>query len=171
MHKMKGFLSYILNRGFFKKLIIASYSSTLCSQAATPWFGKMFTKYHFSHLLRFFHLNHDEGVPGPRETDHNLCERYQPIKDHANRVSGNITSLIKKLVSTKAWEVPKKTSLMQYLPNKHHQRWGINFICCATLCPTIAWGLSQRGQVPGRLGQNKKKKMAKNDGKCVIGKR
>jgi hypothetical protein len=40
MHVMKGFLDRILNMGFIQKPNIASYWSTLSSQA-TPWFGKM----------------------------------------------------------------------------------------------------------------------------------
>jgi hypothetical protein len=55
MHRMKGFLAFILNMSIIKKPAKASYWSTLCSQA-TPWFGKMFTKHHFSHLLRCLHL-------------------------------------------------------------------------------------------------------------------
>jgi hypothetical protein len=64
MHEMKEFLACIVNMVTTIKPIIASYWSTLCSQA-TPWFGKMFTKHCFSHLLHFFHLINNEGLPGP----------------------------------------------------------------------------------------------------------
>jgi hypothetical protein len=54
--------------------------------------------------------------------------------------------------------IKNKTSLMQYLPNKHHHRWESNFGCSATLCPTAAWGFHiQRGQISGRQVKHPKK--------------
>jgi hypothetical protein len=85
VHEMKGFLTCILNMGIMKKPTIASYWSTLCYKA-TPWFGKMFTKHCFSHLLRFFHLTNNEGLPSPGEQDYDLCARYLTLVDQANRV-------------------------------------------------------------------------------------
>jgi hypothetical protein len=60
MHEMNRFLACIINMGIIKKPTTASYWSTLCSQAATSWFGKMFTNHRFSHLLHFFHLFNNE---------------------------------------------------------------------------------------------------------------
>jgi hypothetical protein len=85
MHEKKGFLACMLNMGIIKEPSTASYWSTLSSQA-TPWFGKMFTKHHSSHLLHFFHLANNEGLPGPGEPDYVPCARYQPLVDHAHRV-------------------------------------------------------------------------------------
>jgi hypothetical protein len=59
MHMMKGFLACIENMGIIKKPTIASYWSTVCSQA-NPWCRKMFTKHHFSHLLCCFHFVNNE---------------------------------------------------------------------------------------------------------------
>lgn len=127
MPEIKGFLACILNMGIIKKPTIASYWSSLCTQA-TPWFGKMFSMRRFSHLLRFFHLVNSEGLPGPGEQSYDPCARYQPLLEHANRVFRHHytphkeISVDESLVGTK-----NKTSLMQYLPNKHHHRWGIKF--------------------------------------------
>jgi hypothetical protein len=46
----------------------------------------MFTKHRFSHLLRFFHLVNNEGLPGPGEPDYIPCARYQPFLYHANKI-------------------------------------------------------------------------------------
>jgi hypothetical protein len=127
MNKMKGFLDCILTMGIIKKPTRASYWSTLCSQAI-PWFRKMFTEHCFSHLMCFFHLVNDDGLPGPREPDYDPCARYLPLVDHANRASRQHynphqeISADKSLVDTK-----NKTSLMQCFPTKHHYCWGINF--------------------------------------------
>jgi hypothetical protein len=117
----------------------------------------MFTKHRFSHLLRFFHLVNSEGLPGPGEPDYNPNARYQPLVDHANRVfSHHYTphqeiSDDESLVGTK-----NKTSLMQYLSNKHHHRSGIKFWM---LCDKLLPGDShiQSDQVSGRQGQHPKK--------------
>nr|CAD7260670.1 unnamed protein product [Timema shepardi] len=85
MQEIKGFLACILNMGIIRKPTIASYWSTLSSQA-TPWFGQMFTKHRFSHLLRFFHLVNNEVLPGPEEPGYDPCARYKPLVEHANRV-------------------------------------------------------------------------------------
>jgi hypothetical protein len=101
-HKMKGFLACILNMGIIKEPTTAPYWSTFCSQAI-PWFEKMFTKHRFSHLLRFFHLINNAVLPCPGELDYDPCARYQPHADHADRVLGITTPLIKKFVSMNAW--------------------------------------------------------------------
>jgi hypothetical protein len=100
----------------------------------------MFTKHHFSHLLRFFHLINNERLPGHGEPDYDPCARYQPPVDHSDRVfryhctPNQEISVDSSLVGTK-----NKTSFMQYLPNKHHDCWAIN-----------AWGFYiQRVQVSG----------------------
>ncbi|XP_068081918.1 piggyBac transposable element-derived protein 4-like [Anabrus simplex] len=125
--EMKGFIACLLNMGINRKPTIASYWSTLPSQF-NPWFPKMFTKHRFSHLLRFFHLVNNEGLPVPGGTGYDPCAKYQPLVDHANRVFRHHytlhqeISIDESLVGTK-----NKTSLLQYLPNKHHHRWGTKF--------------------------------------------
>jgi hypothetical protein len=113
--------------GIIKKPTMASYWSTLCSQT-TPWFGKMFAKHRFSHLLCFFHLVSNEGLPGPGEPEYDPCARYQPLVDHADGLFGDHyaphqeISVDESLVGTQ-----NKTSLMQYFCNNHHHHWGIKF--------------------------------------------
>jgi hypothetical protein len=119
----------------------------------------MFTKHCFSYLLCFFHLVNNKGLPDPGELDYNPCARYQPLVDNVNRVfrhhhSPHQEISVESLVGTK-----NKTSLMQYLPNKHHHFWGIKFLMmcdCVQLLPGIFH--IQRGQVSGRQGQHPKER-------------
>jgi hypothetical protein len=157
MHKMKGFLACIVKMGIVKNPTIASYWSTLCSQA-TPLFGKMFTKHRSCHLLHFFHLNNNEEYSGPREADYNLCARYQPHMDHANRAFRHHYTphqeirVDESLIGTK-----NKTSLMQYLPNKHHHRLGTKYwMLYHSVQLLLGVFHIQSGQVSGRQGQHKK---------------
>jgi hypothetical protein len=158
---MKGFLAYIINMGIIKKPATASYWSTLCSQAA-PWFGKMFTMHHISHLLRFFHLVNNEGLPRHGEPDYDPCARYQPLVDHANKVfkyhytPHQEFSVDKSLLGTK-----NKTSLMQYLPNKHHRYWRIRFwMLCGSVSSYCLGVFTYRGARSQEDKDNIQKKMA-----------
>jgi hypothetical protein len=101
MCQMKGFLACILNIGIIKKPTIASYWLTLCS-LSTPWFGKMFTKHCSSHLLRYFHLVSNEGLPGPENQTAIPVQGTNPLWTMQTRYSGITTPLIKKLVWMKA---------------------------------------------------------------------
>ncbi|XP_023235982.1 piggyBac transposable element-derived protein 4-like isoform X2 [Centruroides sculpturatus] len=125
--EIRGFLACILNMGLIKKPYIASYWSTSSSQT-TEWFGKMFPRTRFYHLLRFFHLVDNTKLSNPGEQGYDPCAKYQPLVDHANRVFRHHYTphqqicVDESLVGTK-----NKTSLMQYLPKKHHHQWGIKF--------------------------------------------
>ncbi|XP_067141226.1 piggyBac transposable element-derived protein 4-like [Centruroides vittatus] len=125
--EIKGFIACILNMGLIKKPTIESYWSTSSSQA-TPWFGKMFSRTRFYHLLRFFHLVDNSKLSGRGEQGYDPCAKFQPLVDHANRVFRHHYTphqqicVDESLVGTK-----NRTSLMQYLPKKHHHQWGIKF--------------------------------------------
>ncbi|XP_023216812.1 piggyBac transposable element-derived protein 4-like [Centruroides sculpturatus] len=120
--EMKGFLACILNMGLIKKPTIASYWSTSPS-LATPWFGKMFSRHRFYHLLRFFHLVDNTKLPSLGESGYDPIAKYQPLVDHANRVFRHHYTPHQEMSVD---ESLMGTSLMQYIPNKH-QRWGIKF--------------------------------------------
>jgi hypothetical protein len=127
--------------GNIKKPTIASYWSTLCSQA-TPWFGKTFTKHCFSHLVN------NNRFPGPGEPDYDPCARYQPLMDHANRVLRHYYTPHQEITVNESLAGTKnKTSLMQYLPGES------NFGCCVALCPTTDWWFPHR-EAPG-LGKTR----------------
>jgi hypothetical protein len=102
MHEMKGFLACILNVGIIKKPATASFWSTVCSQAV-QWFGKMFTKHSFSHLLCFFHLVNNQGLPVPGEPGYDPCARYQPLVYHANRVFRHHYTPHQEINVSEAW--------------------------------------------------------------------
>ncbi|XP_066992310.2 piggyBac transposable element-derived protein 4-like [Anabrus simplex] len=125
--EMRGFLACILNMGINRKATIASYWSTFSSQS-TPWFANMFSFHRFQHIFRFFHLVDSEKCAPPGELTYDPRIRFQPLPDHANNIFRHHytpyeeLSIDESLVGTK-----NRTCLMQYLPIKHHHRWGIKF--------------------------------------------
>ncbi|XP_023241866.1 piggyBac transposable element-derived protein 4-like [Centruroides sculpturatus] len=124
--EIKGFIACILNMGLIKKRAIAYYWSTSSSQA-TPWFGKMFSRTRFYHLLRFFHLVDNSKLSGPAEEGYDPCAKFQPLVDHANRVFRHYYTPHQQIcVDESLVGTTIRTSLLQHLPKKHHQ-WGIKF--------------------------------------------
>jgi hypothetical protein len=96
----------------------------------------MFTQHCFSHLLHFLYLINNEGLPGPREPDYDPCARYQLFVDHANRLFRHHYNPHQGISANKSPVGTKnKTSLMQYLPNRHHQHWGIKVLM---LCNSVS---------------------------------
>jgi len=78
------------------------------------WFSKV--------LLRFFHMVDDHHLGEPENSLYDTCRKFQPIVDHANHVSHHYYTSHKELCVDESLVGTKNhTSLMQYLPNKHHR--------------------------------------------------
>lgn len=122
---MKAFIATILNMGLVRKPTIQSYWSTK-SSLQTPWFGKMFSRNRFECLLQFFHIVDNSTLAKPGDPNYDPCAKFNPLLDHANRIFRTYytphreISIDESLVGTKS-----HSQIMQYLPNKHHHRWGI----------------------------------------------
>jgi hypothetical protein len=109
----------------------------------------------FPLAVLFFHLVNKEGLPGPDEPDCDPCARYQPLVHRACKVFRHHytphqeISVDESLVGTKT-----KTSLMQYLPNKHRHHW----MLCNSVSNCCMWFVTQRGTRSQEDKDNVKKK-------------
>ena len=138
--EIKAFIAIILNMGLIRKPTLFAYWSTSDSQE-TPWFRRVMSRERFQSLQKCFHLV-DVPVPGPGDANYNPCARFQPIVDVANTTFKHHytprqeLSVDETLIGTK-----NKTQLMQYLPNKHHHRWGIKMwvLCEAATAYVMAF--------------------------------
>lgn len=123
--ELKAFIACIINMGLQKRPSISSYWSTNDSQY-NPWFHRMFSRNRFQLILKFLHLADTRDLPRPGQPGYDPCAKIQPLIDHANTIFRQLyapheqMSIDKSLVGTK-----NHTELLQYLPNKHHHRWGI----------------------------------------------
>ena len=123
--ELKGFIACILNMGLERRPTIASYWYTTASQYC-PWFHDMFPRDRFQLILKFFHMVDNKNLAASGEQGYDPCAKFQPLVDHANTVFRHYytphqqLSVDESLVGTK-----NHTQLLQYLPNKHHHRWGI----------------------------------------------
>ncbi|PNF29783.1 hypothetical protein B7P43_G10690 [Cryptotermes secundus] len=121
--ELKGFIACLLNMAIKRQPTISSYWSTSPSQNV-PWFRNMFSRDRFQLILKFFHLVDNKNLAGPRQPGYDPCAKFQPLIDQANSLFHYVPhqqlSVDESLVGT-----TNHTQLMQYLPNKHHHRWGI----------------------------------------------
>lgn len=133
--EIRAFIAVILNMGLIKKPTIFSYWTINKSQA-TPWFRQMFTRNRFQIILNFFHLVDNTKLPNSTQPNYDPAQKFQPLIDHCNRlfqrfyVGHQQLSIDESLIGTKG-----QTALMQYLPNKHHHRWGIKLW---VLCDSVS---------------------------------
>lgn len=133
--EIRTFIVVILNMGLIRKPSLKSYWSNTSSQA-TPWFGKMFSRSRFENLLTFFHLVDNEKLPKAGQPGYDPCQKFEPIVEHCNQLFPRFyqaheqISVDESMIGTKC-----HTSLIQYLPNKHHHRWGVKFW---VLCDSVS---------------------------------
>ncbi|XP_047106833.1 piggyBac transposable element-derived protein 4-like [Schistocerca piceifrons] len=125
--EMRAFIAVILNMGLIKKPTIFSYWST-DANLLTLWFSQMFSRNRFQLLLRFFHYVDNSKLHPPGHPLYDPTAKLQVLVDIANNAFRRYytphqqLSVDESLVGTKA-----HSQLIQYLPNKHHHRWGVKF--------------------------------------------
>jgi hypothetical protein len=136
MREMKQFLACILNMDLSKSQ--PQHHTGPSPTKATPWFGKIYPNHGFSHLLCFFDLVKDEGLPDPGQPHYNPCAGYQSLVDHANRVFRHHYTPHQEINDNDSLvSIKNKTSLMQHLPNKHHQHWRSKLCKLWMLCDSV----------------------------------
>ena len=121
---MQGFFSIIFNMGLTKKNQIHDYWSVRFSQS-TPWFRTMMARDHFKRILRAFRIVDNATLPPYIDPSYRPSMRLRPLLDfidtvcmHYLRPSQDI-AIDESLVAGKT-----RNPIRQYLPNKHHARWG-----------------------------------------------
>lgn len=158
--EIKMFIATVMNMGLIRKPSIKSYWSTSRSQS-TPWFGQVFTRARFEQLLSFFHIVNNETLPKVGDPNYDPTQKFKPLMDHCNNIflhfytAHQQLSVDESLIGTKC-----QTQLMQYLPNKHHHRWGVKLW---VLCDSVSNYCLNFICYKGKKGSNNQKEV-KNEG-------
>jgi hypothetical protein len=150
MTEVKAFIAVLLNMGIIKKPTIRSYWSLQSSQYS-PWFHKMFSRTRFEFILRFFHLADNSTLAKPGHPDYNPCGKFEPLVNHCNNLfkfhftPHQNLSVDESLIGTK-----NRTQILQYMPNKHHHKWGIKlWVMCDSVVNYCLGFLVYRGKNSG----------------------
>ena len=121
---MYGFMSIVFNMGLIKKNQIYDYRSTRQSHA-TPWFRYMMPRNQFASIVRAFRIVDNDSLPAKDHPDYRPSLRLRPLLDYIDVICmhcmdpGQNVAIDESLVAGKT-----RNPIRQYLPNKHHARWG-----------------------------------------------
>lgn len=160
--EIKAFIAVILNMGLNKRPTIDSYWRTKSKSQSLPWFREMFSRNRFEIILRFFHITDSSVLPKPGEPNYDPCSRFSLLVEHANRVFRRYyvphreLSIDESLIGTKS-----HTMMTQYLPNKHHHRWGIKlWMMCDSVSNYCLGFFCYKGKKENELNENKQEGLA-----------
>ncbi|UYV60237.1 hypothetical protein LAZ67_1000515 [Cordylochernes scorpioides] len=125
LDEMMAFIGVIFNMGNVKKNQIRDYWSKN-ELLETPWFGKVMSRGRFELLYSCFSLIDDFNLVPSSHPDYNPTARFEKLIEHVNnkfiyyyKPTQNLT-VDESLVCLK-----NRTRLRQYMPQKHHGRFGV----------------------------------------------
>ncbi|UYV63933.1 hypothetical protein LAZ67_2006053 [Cordylochernes scorpioides] len=125
LDEMMAFIGVIFNMGNVKKNQIRDYWSKN-ELLETPWFGKVMSRGRFELLYSCFSLIDDSNLVPSSHPDYNPTARFEKLIEHVNnkfiyyyKPTQNLT-VYESLVCLK-----NRTRLRQYMPQKHHGRFGV----------------------------------------------
>ncbi|KAL8607084.1 hypothetical protein ACOMHN_008670 [Nucella lapillus] len=130
--EFRAFLGLLVNMGLNRKNALRDYWMTSRPSQRTPWFAEHFSRDRFFLWLKFLHFNDNAHLPDQGHPDHKLY-KLKPLIDHFQHVflrlyhPGRDISLDESLIGYKG----KTPHLRQYMPNKHHARFGVKLWCVA----------------------------------------
>ena len=134
--EIKALLSLCINSGLIKKSAIHHYWDSTNPSQATPWFIERFNRDRFQLLLKFLHFADNELQPDPNSPDYKLY-KVKEIADRFRKIFRNLyvpgedISVDESMVGYRG----KTPHLRQYMPLKHHARFGIKIWCvCVCVC-------------------------------------
>ena len=135
VEEMKAFIAVVVNMGLIKLPDIPSYWCTQYESQSHPWFTQRFNRDRFQLLLKFLHFANNDNLPAVDHPDHKtykikhvfdqlnakFLKNYMPHED---------VSIDESMVGYRG----KTPHLRQYMPNKHHARFGIKLwaVCDAS---------------------------------------
>lgn len=121
-----AFLGLIINMGLIRKVTLESYWDSTNPSQHTPYFIDHFNRDRFLLILKFLHFANNEDYD-----EQNKIFKVQVVMEHFNRLfqrhyhpHQNI-SIDESMIGYKG----KTPHLRQYMPNKHHARFGIKLWC------------------------------------------
>lgn len=111
--------------GLNRKPTIQSYWATSDSQYM-PWYGKMFSRARFESIINFFHMVDNSRLPRVGQPGYDPCAKCLPLLETANILFRCYYTPHRELsVDESLIETKSRSQLLQYLPNKHHHKWGV----------------------------------------------
>ena len=120
---MKGFMAVVFNIVLVRQNEFTGYWSTRQGMN-TPWF-RMFSCDHFRKILHAFHIVDNSVIPARDDPSYRPSVRLRPLLDYMNNICMHYFSSCQAVAIDKSLVAGKVCNpTWQYLPNKHHARFG-----------------------------------------------
>ncbi|UYV81615.1 ZKSCAN1 [Cordylochernes scorpioides] len=125
LDEMMAFIGVIFNMGNVKKNQIRDYWSKN-ELLETPWFGKVMSRGRFELLYSCFSLIDDSNLVPSSHPDYNPTARFEKLIEHVNNKFIYYYKPTQNLrVDESLVCLKNRTRLRQYMPQKHHGRFGV----------------------------------------------
>ena len=124
---LKKFLGLVLNMGLVVKKDLVMYWDTKHSNTSTPYFSSIMSRNTFQLISRFLHCSDNTSDQAKRDSpNYDPLHKFRLLLDSLNSgckryyVPKQFISIDESLIGMK-----NRTELIQYIPNKHHHKWGV----------------------------------------------
>ena len=140
--------------GLIKKPSIPSYWDEVHASQSTPWFVEHFNRDRFQLLLKFLHFANNENTPAADHVDYKLFKVKKIVEHFQSKfkkmyVPHQDVAIDESMVGYRG----KTPHLRQYMPNKHHARFGIKLWCvCDSTSKYTSYFEVYKGQHEGDVG-------------------
>lgn len=127
INHLKKFIGLSLLMGIVRIKDVTSYWSERFACLSTPYFRNIMSRNVFQLVSKFLHCHDNQSEDARRNS-----ERYDPLHKFRLLLNGlndackryfipdRLISIDESLIGMK-----NRTELMQYIPNKHHHKWGV----------------------------------------------
>ena len=121
---VKGFMAVTFNVGLVRKNELTDYWSTRQS-LNTPWFPMMVSCDHFRKILCAFHIVDNSIIHARDDPSYRPSVRLRPLLDYMNNICIDYFSPSQAVAIDESLVAGSvHNPIRQYLPNKHHARFG-----------------------------------------------
>ena len=150
--EFSAFIGLIFCMGLVRKPTVNSYWDRANQCIDTPFFYEHFNRDRFWLLLKFMHFADNEAMPEVGTPEYNKLYKIQYVIDHLvakfrrHYCPRKAISIDESMVAYKG----RTPHLRQYMPNKHHARFGIKVwcVCDATSGYTCTFEVYKGGADP-----------------------
>ena len=119
---MHGFIAMVFNMGLVRKNQLHDY---WFKRNSTPWFRMMMSCERFKKILRSFHVVDNATIPPKEDPAYRSSQMVRLLLDYFNVICMHHLYPYQSVAIDKSLVAGKTCNpVRQYLPNKHHGRWG-----------------------------------------------
>lgn len=121
---MMAFMAIFFNMGLIRKNSLNDYWSKRGCMS-TPWFRFVMSRDRFKRILRSFHIVDNSTLPNKEDPVYRPSCRVRPLLEYFNAICMHYFSPYQAIAIDESLIAGKvRNPIRQYLPNKHHARFG-----------------------------------------------